>query len=1071
MTRTKVSKYYRSTNLERDLNNKSSPNLVITDAMLRTARYVYDALDVKTSDSAISVVGPYGSGKSTSAVTILRHLTNTLEKKYVTQFNKNQLNRRKFFSRKQIITITGERESLEKGLKRKLGKKFRNKRPNVSGMITHLSKDNPLILVIDEFGKYLEYAADNPDDGDIYLLQQLAEIAHRSDGRFILITIRHQALSAYAKRLSNEELNEWKKIQGRFLEVMHANPLTESLAILSKAMEIKWHKKTKIDSSIRSILDQNQYLTEESVYDHLSKCYPIHPIAAILMVSVFQRLAQNQRSMFSFLSTNEPHSLRRFNKQHPSDLFMLDNLYDYLVYNLRNVIIESEISELWTSIDVTIASLTKKKKIPDKHLENCQRILKVVGMIEVFGKEVGLRPDFDTIESCSFIDIKKDNNHTGEILKILIATGVLTERDLFGTYHLWMGSDINLPDLIRKEISLYDKNFDFAHILNTYFAKEPLVARALQIKKGTFRYAEWQFINSDSNPSLNKTSADGLILCFISGIRDKSKPKISKIELDGNVLALWVELNSQQLLYIKYFAALQRLLTEDQRLLRDRIARTEARELSELYRNRVNKIFHITDHRKVKLKSLSKKSSWTNVSWSNISSLLSKKLDDYYYLAPSIHNELINTDNPTPSAISGLKILLYAMFESCHKKDLGLEGKGSAYGMYLSLLKTIGIHRKQNKRYGLYTPKKLEPQMIGPLWNNILDQIKNTNDSGEPINLFSIQESLREQPFGVKKGLGQFLTLAVIQSEFQNLSIYERGTFTPIVQRDTIERMLKIPKNFSIQYVPTKGVHKELFQSLGKIVGDGQQDFFNLLEIVKPLIKFANRLPYYTRHTNNLEDQSRKVLKALLNSSRPETLIFEEIPSALGIEKVSENPTKIYLSEYVEGLESVHNDLRLAYNRLKERCKKHFVKFWRLKGNTYKSIRKELRARYDKQIMDLIVDSKERALANRITDEKLSDKEWFDSLLAVLADKPVDRWNDGDFNTFQSEVQLRYLQYVDLNRHVSSNISSGKNESKAASTLMKKMTKILESSDLTEEDLQIIVAKIFDRYAGKTKAN
>ena len=1071
MTTTKASKYYRSTNLERDLKSKSSPNLVITDAMLRTARYVYDALDVKTSDSAISVVGPYGSGKSTSAVTILRHLTNTLEKEYVTQFNKNKLNRRKFFSRKQIITITGERESLEKGLKRKLGKKFLNKRPNVSGMITHLSKDNPLILIIDEFGKYLEYAADNPDDGDIYLLQQLAEIAHRSDGSFILITIRHQALSAYAKRLSSEELNEWKKIQGRFLEVMHANPLTESIAILSKAMEIKWHKKTKIDSSIRSILDQNQYLTEESVYNHLSKCYPIHPIAAILMVSVFQRLAQNQRSMFSFLSTNEPHSLRRFNKQHPSDLFMLDNLYDYLVYNLRNVIIESEISELWTSIDVTIASLTKKKKIPDKHLKDCQRILKVVGMIEVFGKEVGLQPDFDTIASCSFVDIKLGNKHTGKILNILITIGVLTERDLFGTYHLWMGSDINLPDLIRKEISLYDKNFDFAHILNTYFAKEPLVARALQIRKGTFRYAEWQFINSNSKVSINETDADGLILCFISSVRDTSKPKISKKELDRNVLALWLELSSQQLLYIKYFAALQTLLTEDQRLLRDRIARTEARELSELYRDRIDKIFHSTDHRKVKLKSLSKKSSWTTASWSNISSLLSTKLDHYYYLAPSIHNELINTENPTPSAISGLKNLLYAMFESCYKKDLGLEGKGSEYGMYLSLLKTIGIHRKQNKRYGLYTPKNLEPHIIGPLWHNILDQIKETNDSGEPVNLFSIQESLREQPFGVKKGLGQFLILAVIQSKFQNLSIYERGTFTPIVLRDTIERMLKIPKNFSIQYVPTTGVHRDLFQSLGKIVGDGQQEFFNLLEVVKPLIKFANRLPYYTRHTNNLEERSRKVLKALLNSSRPETLIFEEIPLALGIEKVSSSPSKPFLSDYVGGLELVYKDLRSAYETLRRNCKALIIKIWNLNGSTISSIRKELRSRYDKQIMDLIVDNKEKALANRITDIKLSNKEWLDSILAVLADKPIDRWNDGDVKTFMSEIQLRYLQYLDLKRLLGAIITSATTESNEASFVIEKLAEILESSDLPEEDLQIIVAKIYDRYAGKTKAN
>jgi hypothetical protein len=54
---------------------------------------------------------------------------------------------------------------------------------------------------------------------------------------------------------------------------------------------------------------------------------------------------------------------------------------------------------------------------------------------------------------------------------------------------------------------------------------------------------------------------------------------------------------------------------------------------------------------------------------------------------------------------------------------------------------------------------------------------------------------------------------------------------------------------------------------------------------------------------------------------------------------------------------------------------------------------------------------------------------------------------------------------------VSSNISSSKNESKAASTLMRKMTKIIESSDLPEEDLHIIVAKIYDRYAGRTKAN
>jgi hypothetical protein len=70
-----------------------------------------------------------------------------------------------------------------------------------------------------------------------------------------------------------------------------------------------------------------------------------------------------------------------------------------------------------------------------------------------------------------------------------------------------------------------------------------------------------------------------------------------------------------------------------------------------------------------------------------------------------------------------------------------------------------------------------------------------------------------------------------------------------------------------------------------------------------------------------------------------------------------------------------------------------------------------------------------------------------------------------------SEIQLRYLQYVDLNRLVGSSIASATTESNEASTVMKKLAGILESSDLSEEDLQIIVAKIYDRYAGKTKAN
>ena len=50
-----------------------------------------------------------------------------------------------------------------------------------------------LLLIIDELGKLLEYAASHPDDGDVFILQELAEAAARSESPFLVSrrSIRH----------------------------------------------------------------------------------------------------------------------------------------------------------------------------------------------------------------------------------------------------------------------------------------------------------------------------------------------------------------------------------------------------------------------------------------------------------------------------------------------------------------------------------------------------------------------------------------------------------------------------------------------------------------------------------------------------------------------------------------------------------------------------------------------------------------------------------------------------------------------------------------------------------------
>ena len=77
-----------------------------------------------------------------------------------------------------------------------------------------------LLLIVDEAGKALEYAAQQPTRGDVYLLQALAEAAARSNGvPFVILTVLHQSFDQYAHQLGSSDRNEWTKVQGRFGEL------------------------------------------------------------------------------------------------------------------------------------------------------------------------------------------------------------------------------------------------------------------------------------------------------------------------------------------------------------------------------------------------------------------------------------------------------------------------------------------------------------------------------------------------------------------------------------------------------------------------------------------------------------------------------------------------------------------------------------------------------------------------------------------------------------------------------------------------------------------------------------
>ena len=75
----------------------------------------------------------------------------------------------------------------------------------------------------------------------------------------------------------------------------------------------------------------------------LEACWPLHPAVACLLGPISRRrFGQNQRSLFGFLNSSEPHGFQDFLRRESKDaLYSTDRLWDYLRANLEPSILAS----------------------------------------------------------------------------------------------------------------------------------------------------------------------------------------------------------------------------------------------------------------------------------------------------------------------------------------------------------------------------------------------------------------------------------------------------------------------------------------------------------------------------------------------------------------------------------------------------------------------------------------------------------------------------------------------------------------------------------------------------------
>lgn len=179
-------------------------------------------------------------------------------------------------------------------------------------------------IVYDEFSKYLESSIGNATISDIKLLQDFAEKCVRSGKKQMhLMLICHKDISNYIdNNLPKEKVDGWRGVSGRFKHTTLHNNFAQMYEIISAVIKknpdfwkefVSKYKPQFEDLKERyvanGLIDSKDM---EGVNSAIYGCYPLHPVSTFILPRLSEKVAQNERTLFTFLSSQEKHTLSFF---------------------------------------------------------------------------------------------------------------------------------------------------------------------------------------------------------------------------------------------------------------------------------------------------------------------------------------------------------------------------------------------------------------------------------------------------------------------------------------------------------------------------------------------------------------------------------------------------------------------------------------------------------------------------------------------------------------------------------------------------------------------------------------
>lgn len=915
--------------------------------------------------------------------------------------------------------------------------------------IIHQLKEKKLKIFIayDEFGRFLQSLEVDQINKTMQDMQDLAEAATRSNNSIQILLISHKNMSHYMLGHNEEFKAEFQRIEKRFktyfvesdratfyriAQQYTKNMQEEHLLLNHESDNSKW-----ILKKYNLFNELNNQEIEKLIVDG---SYPIHPLALFLLPRLSNTFGQNERTLFTFLESDESGGLNNFIIKKNDGMYYPDMLFDYFFQNSLDEFIKDESFHVLKIYSKHVSSMKISKENQDQisllklitlwNLSNSNNVVKLNKELLMFG----------TGQSLEKIE---------ENLDLLVNQKLLRYNRILSQWELNEGSSVVIDELIDKEFGVIKTtNINRVTELTNLLSKKNYLATDYNDEKSMTRFMSVKLVTSDHLLSSefehnNEPESDGLIYYVMPNNQEEYKNSINFLKENCDQDKLFaitdrkyktIKRSIDRLIILQNLYQNKQILAEYKNLDEElKVLREEVKYDIKIYLNNFEEFaqnvrwYYMGQLIEVK----------TEVMLENFVSQIMYKL---FAETPEIRNDSINRRSLNGMQTKAIYSVLNAVIKSHNFDKLGIDGQGPDYLIFATVFK--------NNDFDLLDLPFIKNNFYSKIRNDLVAFINEYPEG----TLKDLEKIMTLSPYGIRKPLVPLLFVSLLRDKWEQLMFYRNGMYVTAVDAEKIYGMFKESNEYKYvfqDYTPEfSSFIKQVEFLMRPYVSEYVSDQTILIKASSGLLNWLRQLPRHSQITNRLS---------------PELLHFKET-----IRKIEINPLinlELLRTSYsdVNELKQKITELENHFDQFKEDVQSRL--FTVLQVNNFDGLKKIINSYSAEQIK-----------RNRILKSlNLKNNQFIEEFAYKYTGIEIENWSDTTFELFDRQVQNDYIELNNSGLDDNSILMSFNGGSKSikivelstkSQTIYSNVKRMIENAgrSVPREEIEYLVYKLMDEY-------